>query len=396
MMKKGLIIIIFLFFAIFFSPVSRTRVFATQTTQEIEEEKILEEIESQIDEMDFSDIEQFYEENINFESFEDRSFVEVIKSMISGEVVLGFDEIIESVLSAIKIDIIAVLKLVALLVVIVGFGAFSDMLRSSKKESGGMGGVVNYLILTIILSLVASIVADFVLETTSLLSRIKGLMEVLFPILLSLVVTVGGSGLGATLQPAVVVLTNGVIGLVTTVTTIVVSLYLVLSVVGELTDFIKLDKLKGFVVSTYKWVIGLIFTIFMGYLSVNGILASGRDGISVKTAKYALRSYLPIVGGYVSDSYEIFRAGSVLIKNSVGVFGVVLLFGLVVGKVLTMSVYNLGFKLASGLSEPFGMNKITRFLSSLSTLFSFLIAGVVACFLLSIITLLVFVSSANI
>ena len=133
----------------------------------------------------------------------------------------------------------------------------------------------------------------------------------------------------------------------------------------------------------------------MGYLSLSGITSSGADGLSIKTAKYAIKSYLPLVGGYVSDSYEIFRVGSVVIKNSIGAISVVLLFAIIIGKVVTLILYNLGFKLASGLSEPFGMNKITKFLASLSTIFNFLIAGIVVCFLLSAITLFILMSVGN-
>ena len=216
------------------------------------------------------------------------------------------------------------------------------------------------------------------------------------PILLSLLVTVGGSSASATFQPAVVVLTGGVIEVIIYASTTAISLFVVLSVLGELTDNIKLDKLRGLVSSTYKWVLGLVFTIFMGYLSLSGITASGADRISIKTAKYAIKSYIPLVGGYVSDSYEIFRMGSVLIKNSLGMVGVIILFSLVIGKVVSLILYNLGFKLASGISEPLGLNKVTKFLSSLSTIFNFLIAGIVSCFLLCFLTLLIIMSSANI
>lgn len=364
--------------------------------QEISEEEIEKEVISQIEDIDFAKIEEFCENELDVDIFNNKTLPELIKEMVISGKTIGFSEMLLLVFGGVSGSIDKVLKLVALIVAVVGFGSFSGLLESFSKKGSGISSVVNFFILTIILSLVASIIADFVGETTSLLNKMKTLMEIIFPLLLSLLVTVGGTTSSSILQPAVIVLTGGVIELVVFLTTTATTIYLVLAVLGELTDAVKLGGLKNFISSAYKWTLGLIFTIFMGYLSLSGITAGGADRISIKTAKYAIKSYIPLVGGYVSDSYEIFRVGTVLIKNSIGVIGVLILFSLVVGKVVNLIIYNLGFKLASGLSEPISAGKTSRFLSSLSTIFNFLIAGIVACFLLGCLTLLVVMSSANI
>ena len=369
---------------------------AHATTSEPTDEEVLTQIESQLDEMDFSSVENYYEENIAFDSFKSLTLKEVITGIIKGEITLGFEEIINLVVASLKIDIASVLKLVSLIVIIAGFGAFSEMLRVNKKSGDGVSSVVSLIILTTILSIVASILADFTSETILLLDNMREISLSIFPILLSLVVTLGGSTLGTTLEPALVFISGGVTTIIASLTKFVVIIYFVLTIVGELTESIKLDRLKSLVSSIFKWAIGLIFTVFMGYMSINGIVSSGRDGLSIKTAKYALKSYIPLVGGYLSDSYELFRVGGVLIKNSVGVVGVALLFGMVIKKVLSLGVFKLGLSLASGLTEPLNTNKITRFLSSISTLFNFLIVGVVVCFMMIILTIFILMSAVNI
>ena len=369
---------------------------AHATTSEPTDEEVLTQIESQLDEMDFSSVENYYEDNIAFDSFKSLTLKEVITGIIKGEITLGFEEIINLVVASLKIDIASVLKLVSLIVIIAGFGAFSEMLRVNKKSGDGVSSVVSLIILTTILSIVASILADFTSETILLLDNMREISLSIFPILLSLVVTLGGSTLGTTLEPALVFISGGVTTIIASLTKFVVIIYFVLTIVGELTENIKLDRLKSLVSSIFKWAIGLIFTVFMGYMSINGIVSSGRDGLSIKTAKYALKSYIPLVGGYLSDSYELFRVGGVLIKNSVGVVGVALLFGMVIKKVLSLGVFKLGLSLASGLTEPLNTNKITRFLSSISTLFNFLLVGVVVCFMMIILTIFILMSAVNI
>ena len=394
-MRKVIVIILFLF-CLFFLPSGKVTALAHATTNEPSDEEILESIETQIENMDFSALENYYEENIEFDSFKNYSIKDLVRGLIAGEVKLGLGDIINLIVDSVKVGVVSVLKLVSLIVIIAGFGAFSEMLRSTKKTSDGVSSVVSLIILVAILSVVASVLADFASETITLLDNMREISLSVFPILLSLVITLGGISLGATLEPVIVFISTGVTTIIATLTKIVVILYFVLTVVGELTDTIKLDRLKSLVSSVFKWGIGLIFTVFMGYMSLNGIVSSGRDGLSVKTAKYALKSYIPLVGGYLSDSYDLFRVGGVLIKNSVGIVGVAILFGMVIKKVLSLGVFKLGLSLASGLTEPLNTTKVTRFLSSLSSLFNFLIVGVVACFLMLILTIFILMSAVNI
>lgn len=104
---------------------------------------------------------------------------------------------------------------------------------------------------------------------------------------------------------------------------------------------------------------------------------------------------MPLVGGYISDSYEIFRMGSVLIKNAIGVIGIILLFASIIKAVINLIIMNLTFKLVAGITEPFASKEVGEFLSSLSVVISYLIACIVSVFMMGFITLLVIISTAN-
>lgn len=389
MMKKIMFSLVCVaFVAVFITPVKAT---AFATTEDENEKQIIEHIDERLDEIDLSELERYYEENVNFESFSNSSLKDIIYSVIIGEMTLNFEDIINLIFSSISIEIESVIKLITLIVVIAGFGSFSEMLQSEKNKSG-VGKVTSLIILTAVLTVVATIIADFVNETIGFLNSMREVSEVVFPVLISLVVALGGANASLKIQPAIVFLTGGVTNIISSLTIFAVELYFVLSVIGELTDNLKLDRMKSLVSSIFKWGVGLVFTVFMGYMTLNGIIASGRDGLTIKTAKYALKNYIPMVGGYISDSYELFRVGSELIKNSIGVVGVVVIFGMAIKRVLSLGVYKMGFMLASGITEPLGTNKISRFLSSLSTLLNFLIVGIVASFLMIIITIFILMS----
>ena len=169
----------------------------------------------------------------------------------------------------------------------------------------------------------------------------------------------------------------------------------VIKIVGNLSDSFRLDKFLSFVNSLFKWVLGLVFTIFIGILSLKGLTSSSMDNISIKTAKYAIRSYIPLIGGYLSDGFEIFRAGSLLIKNAIGVVAVFLLFITLLGVLVKIIFLNLAFKFASGIAEPLGSAKISKFLASISSSFVQMIVVLLSCFFAVFILILIVLTAGN-
>ena len=157
---------------------------------------------------------------------------------------------------------------------------------------------------------------------------------------------------------------------------------------------VKLDKFVSFLQSTFKWVIGLCFTIFLGFVSIQGIMAGAVDGLSIRTAKYAIKSYIPIIGGYVSDGLSVIMASSVLIKNAIGSVGLFLLLASTISPVLNLVLFILALKFMAGIIEPIGDHKIANFVGEVSKSMTLLVALLVAvAFMYFILTGLIMCSA---
>lgn len=376
---------------VFFIPLRSSCALSAFAQTEEKEEVVIKTIEEEIENLDLDNLEQYYEELNLDSSFNSSSIKELVYGLISGKESLDISSIIKMITNSITGNISSIIRLVISIMVIVLLSKFAGSLISESSSKT----IVNYITLLILLGLLAYLIKDSLYDTVNSIYIVKDIMEVVFPILLSLLCLIGASGASMGYQPVLVLLVSGVVEIFAYILSAVVILYFVLSVLSSITDYIKLNKLKAFLASFYKTTIGIVFTIFIGYISLAGITSSVKDGISIKTAKYALRSYLPLVGGYVSDSYELFRAGSILIKNSVGMVGIILIFSAIIYKVLNLTLYSLGFKLIGALTEPFGESKLTEFLSSLGTVFKFLIASIVSVFMMCFIGLLLIISTAN-
>ena len=104
----------------------------------------------------------------------------------------------------------------------------------------------------------------------------------------------------------------------------------------------------------------------MGFLIVQGITAGSIDTVSVRTAKYAIRSYVPILGGYLSEGFNVIMASSMLIKNAIGASGLLLMFSIIIVPIVQIVLLQLCLKLTSAILEPLTDNRISNFISSVS------------------------------
>jgi stage III sporulation protein AE len=159
---------------------------------------------------------------------------------------------------------------------------------------------------------------------------------------------------------------------------------------------IKLNKFIDFFNSAFKWSIGIIFSIFLGILSIQGVSAGKYDSISIKTTKFAVKSYIPIIGSYISESMDFIVLGSVLIKNAVGVVGVVVLFYTILNPILNILLLKFGLQLSSSILEVSGNDKISNFIQLCSKVLILPIILILGVSIMFIMVLCLIMSTANI
>ena len=272
------------------------------------------------------------------------------------------------------------------------------MLQGLRPNSNGksISNVIHFVTYGVIVVLLLTLVAKMVTLTSGTISSMQAQMNAIFPILLTMLTAIGGTVSVSVYQPAMALLTGTIINLFTMVLLPIFIFSTVFSVVSNLSNTIKLDKFTNFFNSLYKWLSGLIFTIFTAFLSVQGITAGSVDGISIRTAKYAIRSYIPILGSYLSDGMSIILASSNLIKNAVGAGGLLLLFATIISPLLELIIFMLMLKLIAGIVQPLGNGQIANFVSSLSKSMVLLIVLIIGVAFIYFIMLGLVMCSANI
>lgn len=115
----------------------------------------------------------------------------------------------------------------------------------------------------------------------------------------------------------------------------------------------------------------LAFTV---YLSLTGIISGASDQVSTKVAKTTISAALPVVGGILSDAAGSLVAGASLLRNGIGIFGLLAVICVCLLPFLRLGVHYLLYKITAGLSGAMSGGRLTALISGLGTAFGLVMA----------------------
>lgn len=352
-------------------------------------------VDDQLKDIDFGEFDKIITDlnNQQKEIFGDNFSVK-LKKILAGETQVNFTSIGSAVLSIFSKDIVAILPLLCSLI---GIGILSSIItQTSYASDKSVADIVHFVCFGVIVTIVFSWTSSLIKLTSNTLGLIKSQMEISFPILLTLMTALGSVVSVSVYQPVVAILAGSVMTIFTNFILPLFIFCLVFTVAGNLSDNIKLSRFSQFFMSIFKWTIGITFTLFSSLLVVQGITAGSYDGLSIRTTKYAMKSYIPFVGSYLSDGLNLILTSSMLIKNSVGLAGLILLFATVISPIVKILVLKFSLALASSILEPICDKRICSFLGGVSKCLSMLIATICSVGFAYLITTGLIMCSGNI
>lgn len=360
-------------------------------------EKLAENVEETLGSIDFGDLNEiasgFGNEQLNL--FKNDSFATKVGKILNGEFTEDYPNLFAALLGLAAGMITDTLPVIILIIAI---GILCGFMQSLRSQSSGEGvrDVIHFVSYAAIIVLVLGAVMSLTSMTGQVLTSMKTQMDIVFPILLTLMAAIGGTASVGVYQPATVLLSGAVMYVFTYVVVPMFFITLVLSVVGNLSSSTRFDKFAAFFTSAFKWTVGIVFTVFLAILAIGGLTAATHDGISIRAAKLTISSYVPFLGGYISQGFDLVMASSVLIKNAVGVAGLYLLLGTVLGPVIKIVIFTLGLKLAAAVTQPVADARISNFLTSVNKAFSMLLAILIGCAFVYFLTVGLVITSGNI
>ena len=135
-----------------------------------------------------------------------------------------------------------------------------------------------------------------------------------------------------------------------------------------------MEKIAKFLKSSTIWFLGIILTVFVGVVSLEGTLSSSIDGITAKTAKSIVSSGVPVVGKILGDVVDSVLGCGVILKNAVGLVGVIVIIGICILPILKLSVLTISYQLVESVGGVIADEKIVKLLEQIADIFKILLA----------------------
>jgi stage III sporulation protein AE len=328
------------------------------------------------------------------EIFGGDSFIERVRATIAGDIGVGFGGFVQFIFYLLGVSILAYAPMLAAIVAIaLAYNLLSSI--KGKFASQSTDKIIYFACLGAITVILLAATGVLIAQTIGTLDIIRNLASAVLPILLTVMTGIGATASAAVYQPSVAIFSMTMIELVSLVAVPVFIMSFVFNIVGNLSEGIKLSQLSDFCNMCAKWMMGTLFFLFLAFLSLQGITASVFDGISVRTAKFAIARYIPIIGGYLSEGFNLVMAGGVLIKNAVGLSAIMLLLSSVLPLIVNLVAFSLMLKLGAAVTEPMGESKIPKILSGVSKQASILAVSIIALTFLFFVFLLLIISTGN-
>ena len=360
-----------------------------------EEEAALEQLQTQVQELlDALDTQELQEYLDSLAQFGGQDIKDTLASVISGDFALDYGSLWQSTLSLLFEEGRTMLPAFA---VVLAAALLCGILNSAKNGflQSTMSDIINFAAYISVGAVVLAVLTSVLQTGFSAMQSMQRQMEIVYPILLTLMAASGGSVSAGVFRPAVAFLSSAVCELFTSVVLPTSVVVIVLAFVGNLSPDVRTEKLGDLFKSINKWLIGLTLGLLTLFLTVQGLSSAQYDGLSLRAIKYLVSGSVPIVGGFLSGGVDLVLAGSALIKNALGSFAVFLLFGALLRPVLLFAAFQLFLRLCAAATEPAG-GKISAFLSRLAADSGFFLAGLLCVAFLYFLTLVLLVCSTGV
>ncbi|MFZ3577149.1 stage III sporulation protein AE [Virgibacillus sp. DJP39] len=286
-------------------------------------------------------------------------------------------------------------KLLGLLMMLTLFSVLLQTMHTAFE--GSVVSKIAYFTVYLVLFFIA--LNSFYLVFSYTKEAIDGMSNFLFallPLIIGLMATFGSIISVSFFHPVILFLIFASGLLVSNFILPLLFLSALLLIVSSLTDSYKVTHLASLLKSISLGALGVFLTIFLGVLSVQGAASAIQDGVAMKTAKFITGNFIPIVGRTFTDAADTILSASLLLKNSVGIVGLISIVLIALFPALKIFAIALIYKIAAAVLQPIGDGPIIESLNVISKHIMYILASLIAVTLMFFLAIVILVVAGNI
>ena len=328
------------------------------------------------------------------ESFGKIDLADMLNQAIQGKI--DNQSLYQKIIKLLGKEISSSLKiLISILVIIVIHGILKSI--TDNLENTNISQIIYFVQYILIVTLIMSNFTEIIKIVKETGNNLVGFINVLIPLLLTLMIYTGNIATSSLLQPIILFISNFIGNVIVDILIPIVLIIVVFCIISKISDRVQVDKISNFLKSGVVWFLGVVLTIFVGVVSLEGTLSSSVDGITAKTAKAAVSTVIPVVGKVLGDVVDSVLGCGVILKNAVGLIGVIVILGICLTPIIKIATLSIIYNLAAAVIQPVADDKIVKLLDEMGGVFKLLfgILCVLSVLLIIGVTLVVKISNSG-
>lgn len=341
--------------------------YSHSTSEQLSQEDIINSQKSSLNIGGFINEAKKYTQNI----FKDTDYNELLNLAIKGEI--DNEAIGKSIIGIIGNETIDSIRTIGAIIVII---IIHSVLKgiSEGLENKSIAQITYYVQYILIVTLIMISFSDIITMVKDSIRDLIAFSNSLIPILITLILTTGNIVSANIFQPILLFIITFIGNFIVNVIIPIVLVSTSLSIVSKISDRIQIDKLAKFFKSSVIWTLGVVLTLFVSLLSLEGSLSSTVDGITAKTTKAAVSSFIPVVGKILGDAVDTVIGCTSILKNAVGIVGVIVIIGICITPIIKLALLMITYYIGSAICQPIADGKIVKLLEQMGDTFKVFLA----------------------
>ena len=344
--------------------------------------------------MDSFNISNFIDEANKYSNdvLKDIDIQELLNNAIKGE--LDTNQLLKNIFPLLGTEIKESLKVMGSILIIVLIHSVLKSI-SDNLNNKSVAQITYYVQYILIATVIMTNFSSIITLSKEAVGNMISFIQLLFPLLMTLMLASGSVVSVNLVQPIILFIINLISNIFQSIIIPIILVGTALAIVSKISDRIQIDKLSKFLKSSSVWVIGILLTIFVGVLSIEGTLGSSVDGITAKTAKAAVSSFIPVVGKVLGDAVDTVIGCSAILKNAIGIVGVIVVIAICITPILKLAIITIIYHLTAALCEPIADSKIVSLITQMADTFKILLAILCSISVMLIIGITLVINISN-
>ncbi|MCF6094453.1 stage III sporulation protein AE [Microaerobacter geothermalis] len=353
-------------------------------------------VEKQREQLDTQKIEKYWQELMDeYGGFFPEMTVPNILQLVLSNNEFSISYFLKGFLKFMFYELIINLKLLGAIVVLTVFSMILETIQTAfeKNTVSKVAYAISYMVLIIIA------INSFYLAVNYARDAIQGMndfMLAIIPLVLALLASMGNFVSVSLFHPLIILMVNISGTLIVNIVFPLLFFSAVISIVSTFSEKYQVSQLAKLTRNIGIGILGIFLTVFLTIVSVQGASAAATDGITIRAAKFITGNFVPVVGRMFSDATDTVVGASLLIKNAVGISGVVILLFLAAFPAIKILSLALIYNFSAAVMQPLGNSPIIECLETIGKNLIYVFAALATVGLMFFLAITIMITAGNI